>query len=60
MLVQATGDTSTGNFHKRVAKVKAEPLYAVWLASGGRIQVYSWQGKGQQRECVILEITAQK
>ena len=59
MLVQATGDASTGNFHKRVAKTKAEPRHAIWLASGGRIQVHSWQGKGNLRDCRILEITKQ-
>src|ERR1700690_4401471 len=44
MLVQATGGLSTSNFHARIAKIKAEPRAAIWLASGGRIQVQSWQG----------------
>ena len=29
----------------------------IWLASGGRIQVHSWEGKGKQRTCRVLEIT---
>lgn len=56
MLVQATADASTGNFHKRVAKVKAEPRHAIALASGIRIQVHSWEGKGGKRECRIFEM----
>lgn len=59
MLVQVTGGTSTSNFNARVAKVKAEPRHAIWLASGGRIQVHSWEKKAKQkeREVRILEIT---
>lgn len=59
MLVQVTGGASTSNLHARIAKTKAEPRHAIWLASGGRIQVHSWQGKGQNRTCRILEITPQ-
>lgn len=59
MLVQATGGASKSNFNARVAKVKAEPLHAIWLASGGRIQVQSWETvKGSKERTVrILEIT---
>ena len=57
MLVQATGHVSTSNYHKRVAKTKAEPRHAIWLASGGRIQIHSWEGKGSVRELRILELT---
>lgn len=57
MLVQATGDVSTSNFNKRVAKTKAEPKHAIWLASGGRIQVHSHEGKGKNRTLRVLEIT---
>jgi len=55
MLVQATGGA---NFSARVAKVKAEPRHAIWLASGGRIQVHCWvkRAKKKERECRILEI----
>lgn len=56
MLVQATGGKSTSNFHARVAKLKSEPRHAIWLASGGRIQVHSWEGKGSKRECRVLEV----
>ena len=59
MLVQVTGGTSTSNFHSRVEKVKADPRHAIWLASGGRIQVHSWEKRAgtKQRSCRILEIT---
>ncbi len=50
MLVQATGGDSSSNFHARIAKIKAEPRHAIWLASGGRIQVWSWQKKAGQKE----------
>lgn len=57
MLVQVTGGPSTSQFHDRVRKVKAEPRHAIWLAAGGRIQVHSWIGKGNDRTLRILEIT---
>jgi hypothetical protein len=56
MLVQVTGGASTSNFHARVAKTKAEPRHALWLAAGGRIQIHSWEGKGAGRECRVLEL----
>lgn len=56
MLIQATAGASTSNFHKRVAKVRAEPLHAIALASGIRIQVHSWEGSGGKRECRVFEI----
>ncbi len=58
MLVQATGHASTSNLHARAAKTRAEPRHAIWLAAGGRIQVHSWQGKGSNRVCTVLEITS--
>ena len=57
MLVQVTGGASTSNFHARVAKIRAEARAGIWLASGGRIQVHSWEGKGKQRTCRVFEIT---
>ena len=57
MLVQATAGQSTSNFHARVAKIKAEARAGIWLASGGRIQVHSWEGNGSKRECRVFEIT---
>ena len=60
MLVQVTAGTSTSNFHARVAKLKAEPRHAIWLASGGRIQVHSHEGKGNHRTCRVLEITKEQ
>ena len=59
MLVQATGGLSTNNLHPRITKLKAEPRHAIWLAAGGRIQVHSWQGKGNKRKLNCLEITKQ-
>lgn len=59
MLVQVTGGLSTSNYHARVAKTKAEPRHAIWLASGGRIQIHSWEGKGKQRTLRVLELTKQ-
>jgi hypothetical protein len=56
MLVQATGGKSTSNFHERVRKIKLEPRAGLWLASGGRIQVHSWEGKGSQRICRVMEV----
>lgn len=57
MLIQATGDThGGGNLYKRIAKTKAEPRHAIWLASGGRIQVHSWEGKGNNRVLRVFEI----
>ena len=60
MAVQVTGGTSTSNFHARVAKTRAEPRHAIWLASGGRIQIHSWEPKAGQKErfCRVLELTA--
>ena len=57
MAVQVTGGASTSNFHARVDKIKAEPRAAIWLASKGRIQVHSWEGKGKDRSLRVLEIT---
>jgi hypothetical protein len=57
LAVQATGGASTSNGIARIAKIKAEPRAAIWLASGGRIQVHNWKGKGRKRECVVFEIT---
>ena len=58
MLIQVTGGTGKGNFNARVAKTLAEPRHAIWLASGGRIQIHSWETvKGtKQRECRVMEI----
>lgn len=60
MLVQATGGKSSSNFHARVDKIKAEPRHAIWLASGGRIQVMSWEQSAgtKERHLRRLEITA--
>lgn len=59
MLVQATGGTSTSNFNARIAKTKAEPRHAIWLASGGRIQVHSWEKRSDTKGRIfrMMEIT---
>jgi hypothetical protein len=61
MLVQATGSTGGGNMAARVTKTRMEPRHAIWLASGGRIQVHCWTKRAGQkdRECRRLEITKQ-
>lgn len=56
MAVQVTGGSSKSNFNARVAKVKAEARAGIWLASGGRIRVMSYEGKGSVRELRQLEI----
>jgi len=56
MAVQVTGGRSTSNANARIAKIRSEPRAGIWLASGGRIAVHSWQG-GKRRECVITHIT---
>jgi hypothetical protein len=55
MLVQATGGD---NMAARIAKTRGEPRHAVWLASGGRIQVHCWMKRAnkKQRECRIMEL----
>lgn len=58
MLVQVTAGLSTNNLHPRIAKIRKEPRAALWLAAGGRIQVHSWEGRGSDRECRIMEVTA--
>jgi len=60
MAVQVTGGATSSNFNARVAKIKAEPRHAIWLACGGRIQVHSWEGKGEERELRTLEITREE
>lgn len=57
MMVQATGHSSTSNMHQRIAKILSEARALIWLSSGGRIQVHSWQGTGSKRECNIVEVT---
>lgn len=56
MLVQATGG---GNLSTRAIKTRLEPRAAIWLASGGRIQIHDWVKRAgkKERECRILEIT---
>jgi hypothetical protein len=59
MAIQATGGASTSNAAARVAKIKAEARAGIWLASGGRIQVHNWKGKGSKRELCVQEITVE-
>lgn len=56
-LVQVTGGATSSNFHARVRKIKSNPMLGIWLASGGRMIVHSWEGKGKNRQCRFLEIT---
>ena len=60
MLVQSTGG---GHLRDRLAKLKAEPMHAIWLASGGRIQVHDWRktaGRSQRvlHICEVAKPTA--
>jgi hypothetical protein len=57
LAVQATGG---GNGPARVAKIKAEPRAAIWLACGGRIQVHDWRKRAgvKERECCVFEPSA--
>jgi hypothetical protein len=44
MLVQVTGSSGNrSNYLARVRKVKESAEAGIWLASGGRIQVHSWE-----------------
>jgi len=57
----AVQTTSGSNVGKRIAKIKAEPRAAIWLACGGRIQVHGWRkvgakGKRKLWECRTVEI----
>ena len=56
LAVQATGG---GNMTKRAIKTRQEPRSALWLASGGRIQIHDWRKRAgqKQRHCEVLEIT---
>ncbi len=60
MAVQVTGGPSKSNGNARIAKIKAEARAAIWLASGGRIQVHNWIGKGSKRECAVIEIERER
>ena len=56
LAVQVTGG---GNLSSRAIKTRLEPRSAIWLASGGRIQIHDWRKRAgkKERECVVLEIT---
>ncbi len=62
MLIQVTGSTGGGNFSARIAKTKAEPRHAIWLAAGGRIQIHCWTKRAnkKERECRVLELTKER
>lgn len=62
MLVQATGSTGGGNMAARVTKTRLEPRSAIWLASGGRIQIHCHTKRANEtkRHCRIFEITKQQ
>lgn len=58
LAVQVTGG---GHLSDRAEKIRQEPRAAIWLASGGRIQVHDWRKRAGQkeRENVRLELTIQ-
>lgn len=43
--IQATSDS---NHAARVTKIKASPLFPVWLAAGGRVEVWSYGLRGDR------------
>lgn len=47
MLVQVTGG---GHHADRIAKIKAEARAGIWLAAGGRIQVWSFDKQAGSKE----------
>lgn len=59
LAVQATGG---GHLANRASKTRLEPRSALWLASGGRIQIHDWRKRAgvKQRECVVLELTKEQ
>lgn len=61
MGVQVTGGTSNSNFNARVSKIKANPALGIWLASGGRVFVMSWEKQADTKERALrtLEITSE-
>lgn len=48
LLIQATGETASGNVSTRVTKIRTECADAAraWLAAGNRIQVWGWGKRG--------------
>jgi len=56
MAVQVTGG---GHMNERIAKIKAEPRAAIWLAAGGRIQVHDWVKRAGHKDRIVkwVEIT---
>jgi len=56
MLVQVTAGAGKSNSNARLEKIKQEPNAGIWLASGGRIQIHSWEGKGNDRTCMVREL----
>lgn len=59
MAVQVTGGDGKSNFNSRVEKIKSEARAGIWLASGGRISVMSYEGKGNERKLRQIEIVSE-
>jgi len=59
LFVQATGG---GNMGARALKIRDNPIYAIALAAGARIQVHDWVKvkNSKDRFCKILEITKEE
>ena len=57
LFVQSTGG---GNLAARVSKTRENPIHAIALAAGVRIQIHDWvrRANKKERECRVLEITA--
>lgn len=56
LFVQATAG---GNLSARVAKTQENPVHAIALAAGVRLQIHDWVKRAGQkdRECRIVELT---
>ena len=62
MLVQVTGGAGRSNANARISKIchpDLASMAAIWLASGGRIQVHNWRKVADQkaRSLEITEVT---
>jgi len=55
LLVQTTSAAHVGD---RLAKAKARPELAIWLAAGGRFEVHGWARRAGGWRCRVVEVRA--
>ncbi len=58
--IMAVQTTSSSNLSARVAKIKAEPRAAIWLASNGQITVHGWKKSAKTKKWECREVTIEK